>query len=150
MTGLVFWREGIDWNTTDEEHLDHAEQVLKDELVPHIKAFDSYPAAAMLEGAYVLSQAWNGDARVAVVEDPERYKWVLGAPKTELWIDTWAILADAAHPEAAHAWINYILEPENSRRRSSTTATTPRSAGSTSTCRVILRRGRSSSSPTPR
>ena len=112
VAGLVFWRDDIDWNTTDPADLDHAEQVLLEELVPHIKAFDSYPAAAMLEGSYVLSQAWNGDARVAVIEDPERYKWVLGGPKTELWIDTWCILADAEHPDAAHAWINYILEPE--------------------------------------
>jgi spermidine/putrescine transport system substrate-binding protein len=70
----------------------------------------------MLDGSYVLSQAWNGDARVAVIEDPERYKWVLGGPKTELWIDTWCILKEAEHPEAAHAWINYILDPENSAR----------------------------------
>lgn len=116
LTGLVFWRDGIDWNTTEKADLDRAEQVLMDELVPHIKAFDSYPGVGVLDGSYVLSQAWNGDARVAVIEDPERYKWVLGAPKTELWIDTWTILADAEHPEAAHAWINYILEPANSAR----------------------------------
>jgi spermidine/putrescine transport system substrate-binding protein len=116
VTGLVFWRDGIDWNTEKKEDLDHAEAVLLKELVPHIKAFDSYPAAAMLEGSYVLSQAWNGDARVAVIEDPERYKWVLGGPKTELWVDTWTVLADAKHPDAAHAWINYVLDPKNSAR----------------------------------
>jgi spermidine/putrescine transport system substrate-binding protein len=41
---------------------------------------------------------------------------VLGAPKTELFIDTWCILAQAEHPEAAHAWLNYILDPEASAR----------------------------------
>jgi spermidine/putrescine transport system substrate-binding protein len=116
LTGLVFWRDGIDWTTTDDADLDHAEQVLREELAPHLRAFDSYPVSAMLEGAYVLSQAWNGYARVAVLEDPERYKWVLGAPKTELWVDSWTILANAQHPEAAHAWINYILDPEVSAR----------------------------------
>jgi spermidine/putrescine transport system substrate-binding protein len=49
---------------------------------------------------------------VAVLEDPERYKWVLAGPKTELWVDTWAILASAANPEAAHAFINHVLDPE--------------------------------------
>jgi spermidine/putrescine transport system substrate-binding protein len=112
LTGLVFWRDGIDWNTTKKEDLDHAEQVLLTEVAPHIKAFDSYPSAAMLEGSYVLSQAWNGDARVAVIDDPARYKWMLGAPKTELFTDTWVILAKTQHPEAAHAWINNILEPK--------------------------------------
>ena len=107
----MFWRDGIDWNTTDPADLDHAEEVLLTELAPHIKAFDSYPAVSLVAGEYVLSQAWNGDARVAVIEDPERYKWGLGAPKTELWVDTWAILKSAANVDAAYAWINNILDP---------------------------------------
>ena len=111
ITGIVFWRDGIDWNTTDTADLDHAEEVLLAELAPHIKAFDSYPAVSLVAGEYVLSQAWNGDARVAVIEDPERYKWGLGAPKTELWVDTWAILKSAANVDAAYAWINNILDP---------------------------------------
>jgi len=111
ITGIVFWRDGIDWNTTDPADLDHAEEVLLSELAPHIKAFDSYPALSLVAGEYALSQAWNGDARVAVIEDPERYKWGLGAPKTELWVDTWAILKSAANVDAAYAWINNILDP---------------------------------------
>lgn len=111
ITGIVFWRDGIDWNTTDTADLDHAEEVLLAELAPHLKAFDSYPGLTLVAGEYVLSQAWNGDARVAVIEDPERYKWGLGAPKTELWVDTWAILKSAAHVDAAYAWINNILDP---------------------------------------
>src|SRR5205823_12808193 len=116
LVGLVFWRDDIDWHTTKQADLDYAQRMLLGELAPHISAFDSYPGTAMLEGAYVLSQAWNGDVRPVVIEDPERYKWVLGGPKTELWIDTWAILANAQHPEAAHAWINEILDPRISAR----------------------------------
>jgi len=116
LVGLVFWRDDIDWHTTKQADLDYAQRMLLGELAPHISAFDSYPGTAMLEGAYVLSQAWNGDVRPVVIEDPERYKWVLGGPKTELWIDTWAVLANAQHPEAAHAWINGILDPKVSAR----------------------------------
>ena len=116
LTGIVFWRDGVDWTTTDEAELDKAEKVLLEELVPHLKAFDSYPAAAMLEGSYVLSQAFNGDARTVVLEDPERYAWVLGAPKTEIWMDNWTITADAKNPDAAHAFINDVLSPEVSAK----------------------------------
>lgn len=116
LTGMVFWREGIDWTTTDPADLDLAERILMDELVPHLKAFNSYPVDGLLDGTYVLSQMWNGDARTVVLEDPEKFRWVLGAPKTELWIDNWAIVANAEHPEAAHAWINYILDPEISAK----------------------------------
>jgi len=112
LTGIVFWRDGVDWTTTDVAALDRAEQILLKELVPHLKAFDSYPAAAMLEGSYAMSQAFNGDARTVVIADPERYAWALGAPKTELWMDNWTITADAANPDAAHAFINDLLRPE--------------------------------------
>ncbi len=114
--GLVFWRDGIDWRTTDPDHLDHAERVLLAELAPHLKAFDGFPAVSMLAGEYVLSQAWNGDARHAVIEDPERYRWVLGAPAAELWIDSWALLTAAPNPDVAYSWLDFILRPEISAR----------------------------------
>ena len=116
LVGIVFWRDGIDWTTVDPDELDRAEQVLLAELVPHLRAFDSYPAAAMLEGSYVLSQVFNGDARTVLLEDPERYKWVLGAPKTELWMDNWTIPADAPNVDAAHAFIDNVLRLEVSAR----------------------------------
>ena len=111
VTGIVFWRDGIDWNTTDSADLDHAEEVLLDGAGAAPQGLRLLPRAQLVAGEYVLSQAWNGDARVAVIEDPERYKWGLGAPKTELWVDTWAILKSAANVDAAYAWINNILDP---------------------------------------
>jgi spermidine/putrescine transport system substrate-binding protein len=29
-------------------------------------------------------------------------------------MDNWCIVKGASHPEAAHAWINFILDPDNS------------------------------------
>jgi len=116
VAGLVFWRDGIDWRTTASDHLDHAERTLVTEIAPYVAAFDSYPAMGLLSGSYVLSQAWNGDARRAIIEAPDRLQWVTGAPAAELFIDTWAILRTAPHPEIAHAWIDYLLQPEASAR----------------------------------
>lgn len=116
--GPYFWANGISWNTEKEEDLDAAEKFLVEEFAPHIKAFDSYPSTAIAEGAYALSAAWNGDARQAYVRiadaggDPEPWKWVLGAPMTEIWMDHYAITADAKNPDGAYAWINWMLEPE--------------------------------------
>jgi spermidine/putrescine transport system substrate-binding protein len=112
VTGIVFWRDGIDWRTTDPAELDHAESTLLRELAPHLKAFDGFPAVGMLAGEYVLSQAWNGDARYAVIADPDRFRWVLAEPTAELWVDAWTILEAAPHPEAAHAWIDFMLRPD--------------------------------------
>ena len=114
--GIYYWANGIDWNTTDAEHLDACEKFLVEELAPHISAFDSYPGgAAIPQASHVLMQSWNGDARIGIQEspDPDRWQWVLGAPDTELWMDNWALVEGAPHPEAAHAFLNYILTPEN-------------------------------------
>ena len=114
ITGIFFWANDIDWNTTKKDDLDAAEDYLVKKLAPHIKAFDSYPSTAMAQGEYTLAQAWNGDARQGILnsKDPSIWQWVLGAPKTELWMDTWAIPVGAKNVNAAYAWINYVLDPK--------------------------------------
>lgn len=117
MAGIYFWANGIPWTTTDPAHLDAYEEFMVNELAPHIAAFDSYPGgSAIPQGTHALMEAWNGDVRIGIQEseEPDRWRWVLGAPDTELWMDNWAIAAGAPHPEAAHAFINYVLTPENS------------------------------------
>ena len=114
--GSYFWANDTDWNTTDPDELEACRAFLVDEIAPHISAFDSYPGTnAIPQGTQVLMQAWNGDARLGILEssDPDRWQWVLPGPQTELWMDNWAIAAGAPHPEAAHAFINHSMTPEN-------------------------------------
>jgi spermidine/putrescine transport system substrate-binding protein len=114
LAGIYFWANGINWATTDPAELDACEEFTVNELAPHIKAYDSYPGIALTEGKYALSHAWNGDARQGLLSthDPDRYVWGLGTPVTELWMDNWCIVKDAPDPNAAHAWINFICDPE--------------------------------------
>ncbi|MSO31538.1 MAG: spermidine/putrescine ABC transporter substrate-binding protein [Ilumatobacteraceae bacterium] len=120
VAGMYFWSKGIDWNTEDKADLDAYEKFMVDEFASHIKAFDSYPSTKLAEGAYSIAMAWNGDARQAYVRikeaggTPENWKWVLGTPDTELWMDNFCIAQGAPNIEAAHAWINWILIPERS------------------------------------
>ncbi|MCD2443264.1 spermidine/putrescine ABC transporter substrate-binding protein [Agromyces sp. SYSU K20354] len=116
LTGMYFWANGIDWNTTDAGDLAAAEDFLVNTLAPNISAFDSYPGgAAIPQGTHVLMQSWNGDARIGILEspDPDRWQWVFPGPETEIWMDNWAIATGAPNPEAAHAFIDYVLTPEN-------------------------------------
>ncbi len=122
VTGPYFWANGINWTTEAVEDLDACEAFLVDELASHIKAFDSYPSTKLAEGAYTCSMAWNGDARQAFVRiadaggNPDDWKWGLGAPATELWMDNYCIPTGAPNSDAAHAWINWLLTPEISIR----------------------------------
>lgn len=116
IVGAYFWANDMDWNTDDPEELEACRAFLVDTIAPHISAFDSYPGTnAIPQGTQTLMQAWNGDARLGLMEsgDPDRWQWVLPGPITELWMDNWAIAAGAPHPEAAHAFINFSMTPEN-------------------------------------
>lgn len=118
VAGAYFWANGIDWTTEKTEDLDACEAFIVDELAPHLKGFDSYPSTAIAQGTYDCSMVWNGDARATYSRlvdaglNPEDWKWVLGAPETELWMDNYCIPTGAPNPEAAHAWINWLLTPE--------------------------------------
>jgi spermidine/putrescine transport system substrate-binding protein len=113
--GFYLWANDINWMTTDSADLDAAEEFLVQEFAPHVKAFVSYPGGGdMQNGNFALVMAWNGDARQGIVqsEDKERWKWVFPSPRTEIWMDTYAIPVGAPHPNAAYEWINYLLEPD--------------------------------------
>lgn len=111
--GIPMWIQGIDWNTLDAGKIRKANAWLIKNLAPHVKNLDSYPGATggLFNGSYVLSQAWNGDARQAIIKDPKRYKWVVPTPKTEIWVDTWALAKGAKNINTAHAFLNYVLDP---------------------------------------
>ncbi len=118
--GIYFWANGIPWTTEKKEDLDACEKFAIDEFAQHIKAFDSYPGIKLTQGDYALSEVWNGDARQGLVglidagKDPTQYKWGLGAPVTELWMDNWCILKGAKNVDAAYDFMNFILDPKNS------------------------------------
>ena len=120
LAGIYFWANGIDWTTEKTEDLDACANFMVNEFAQHIKAFDSYPGVNLTTGSYALSQVWNGDARQGLLsvkeakDDPSRYKWGIGTPVTELWMDNWCILKSAKNVDAAYDFINFILDPANS------------------------------------
>jgi spermidine/putrescine transport system substrate-binding protein len=113
---LYFWNQDpvVDWTTTDTAELDACEKYILEEVAPYVKAYDSYPGIAITQGKYALSQIWNGDARAGLTrgDNPENFEWVFPGPVTEIWMDTWTIVAGAPNPNAAYAWIDWILQPE--------------------------------------
>ena len=120
LCGIYFWANGMDWNTEDKAALDSCEDFMVNQFATSIKAFDSYPGINLTQGNYALSQVWNGDARQGLLGveqaggDVNQYKWGLGAPQTELWMDNWCILKEAKNVDASYDFINFILDPDNS------------------------------------
>jgi spermidine/putrescine transport system substrate-binding protein len=66
-----------------------------------------------IAGKIILSQGWNGDVRRIVQARKKQgdITPVIPTGTSEVWADNWCIPVNAPHPVAAHAWINWLLEP---------------------------------------
>lgn len=60
-----------------------------------------------------VASSWDAAAWQLSLQDP-KFKYVVPAEGAVGWFDTLAISAGAENVEAAYAWINFILNPENS------------------------------------
>src|SRR5581483_4373416 len=120
--GLTLKYLGYPYNSCDQKQLDEVLNKLL-ELKPHIKAFDSSYFDLLSTDEVWMSFAWNGDVFNANSKrkdagKPESIQYIIAKEGGELWEDDWVILKDAPHPNAAYAWINFILDPQNQAKES--------------------------------
>jgi spermidine/putrescine transport system substrate-binding protein len=108
----IFWSKGVSWNTTDEAAIKDAE-VAVEELGKHIKTFNSYPVPDVANGTVVLAQIWNGNARQSIDQSGNaNLVFVYPGPISEAWLDSYHLPVGGQHPKAAHAWVDYVLDPK--------------------------------------
>jgi spermidine/putrescine transport system substrate-binding protein len=104
---------GYSLNSTDPKELGEARELLKG-LAPHVLSLnsDTYDAQLASEEC-VLGLTWTGGI-ADLREEEETKDTVYQIPEdgTLYWMDTWVIFKDPPHPEAAHAFLNFIHEPE--------------------------------------
>ena len=107
---------GYSYNATDPKEIDAALKKLM-ELKPHLRSFDSTYIAKMASEEAWITLGWNGDAFAANAQrkdagKAESIQYVIPSEGSEIWEDDWCILKSAPHPNAAHAFINFVLEPK--------------------------------------
>jgi spermidine/putrescine transport system substrate-binding protein len=103
---------GINQNTTDPADYAKARELLMS-VRKGVTTIDSSAAVTDgIAGKIVLGQEWNGNMRRIVTANKGDITAVIPEGLSEIWADNWCIPADAPHPVAAHAWINYMLEPD--------------------------------------
>jgi spermidine/putrescine-binding protein len=110
---LALMALGMDPNTGDSGPLNEAKQFLLS-LRSSVTTIDSYSYINdAIAGKIVASQGWNGDVRriVHARQKEDDIAAVIPTEASEVWADNWCIPATAPHPVAAHAWINWLLEP---------------------------------------
>jgi spermidine/putrescine-binding protein len=113
LMGLTLLSLGYDKNSTDPTQLAAARDKLK-QLTPGIVAYDSAtPENSLLSGAAWAGVVFSGNAALAARQNPNMV-YVFPQEGAGIWFDNLAIPADAPHADAARAFINYVLAPENS------------------------------------
>ena len=108
---------GYSYNSTDANELKEAtDELLK--LKPHVRKITSSMREILISGEAYVSLTWNGEAGYVAADAPDA-RYAVPSEGTEVWTDNWCIVAGAPHPAAAHAFINWHLEPENQARDTS-------------------------------
>jgi len=106
----------LDPNTTRPEDYRQAEKLLL-AVRPYIRAFDSTEYTnGLANGEFCISMSWSGDyatsrARAKAAGVDVHLAFTVPKEGANAAFDAWLIPADAPHPQAAHEFLNFMLEP---------------------------------------
>ena len=106
---------GYSLNTTSEEELDEARDLLRD-TVSALAAFDSDSYDENLgSGTTIVGHGYSGNmfAQFIDADDPSMWDYFMPEEGGTQWVDNMAVVADAPHPCTAHTFINFLLDADN-------------------------------------
>jgi len=108
---------GMDPDSKDEDELREAAAHLE-KIRPYVQqVHSSQYINALANGDACLTIGWSGDVlqardRAAEAGNDVRVEYAIPDEGALMWFDNMAIPADAPHPENAHIFINYMMNPE--------------------------------------
>lgn len=109
--GMALNSLGYSLNDTDPEHLQEALAKLR-KLTPNVRAIvGDENKLLMLNNEASIALVWSGDAR-DIMWDNEDLDYVVPKEGSNLWFDNMVIPKTAKNVEAAHQFINFMLDPE--------------------------------------
>ncbi|EKQ69831.1 spermidine/putrescine-binding periplasmic protein [Leptolyngbyaceae cyanobacterium JSC-12] len=103
---------GYSYNSTNPSEIKRAYEKLV-QLKPAIATFttDAW-RDRLLVGDLLLSMAYSADAVRLIQENPDtKLRYVIPKSGTSLWSDAMVIPTTSPNPDAAYAWINFMMQP---------------------------------------
>ena len=108
--------------TSETHHQHDTEKAIQqlEKVRPYIKRFHNSPEQVttnLLEEEACIVQAFSGDilrtrAEAKAAHKPFDIAYTIPQEGTNGWIDVMAIPHDAAHPKNAHAFLNFLMQPD--------------------------------------
>jgi spermidine/putrescine transport system substrate-binding protein len=110
--GVALNALGFSMNTESQSELNAARDLLLN-VRPYVHTINEVYVDDFISGSIDLSITYSGDGLRIRKARKAQHDIRVVAPdgRSEIWIDNWAISAFAPDPVAAHAWINFMLEP---------------------------------------
>lgn len=106
---------GSDPNTTEPDKLEAAYRLVQDKWKPNLIKFDADGfAKSFASGDFLAVHGYAEAIFAELQEEQAQYVdfFIPAGVRSALYIDSFCIPKGAAHPELAHAFINFMLEPE--------------------------------------
>jgi spermidine/putrescine transport system permease protein len=109
--GAALKWKGHSLNTVERAPLLLAQRLLIEQK-PLVRTYNtSNYEDILLSGDVWLAQGWSGQFAKAMEQDPD-IDYVIPREGSSLFLDTLVIPKGAPHPELAHAFLDYVMEPE--------------------------------------
>ena len=102
---------GFSVNTTDEDQMSQVQEKLTAAKQNLLTYDDTTFYSRLVSGEAVMVEAWDGWCNYGITDNPN-IKFVIPSEGSDLWVDTMVILKTSKNKEAAHAFINYILDKD--------------------------------------
>ena len=107
-----FLANGASVNTIDQAQIDAARDLLIAAKRTLLAYDDTTFYSKLVSGEASLVQAWDGWCNYGIT-DNAAIKYAIPKEGSDLWVDTMVITKASANPEAAHKFIDFVLDPEN-------------------------------------
>ena len=114
MLGMAMKSLGHSYNSNEEAHITAAADLLAKYKKNILTIAEDNGQDLLAAGDVDLAVEWNGDIAQLNSEDPD-VAYVIPREGSYYWQDCLAIPTGAAHPENAHAFMNFLLDAEVGR-----------------------------------
>jgi spermidine/putrescine transport system substrate-binding protein len=111
LLGAGFKAQGMSVNETDPAKLEAAKALLIEAKKSLLAYDDTTFYSKLVSGEASLVHAWDGWCNYGTAENAA-IKYVIPKEGTDLWVDTIVITKASENKEAAHAFLDFILQPD--------------------------------------
>ena len=109
--GAALKAQGLSLNSKNPADLAKAKDLLF-KIRPRVKAFTSEPMMPLVNGETAVAHAYMSDALQARRQTGGKIEYIIPEEGATLWVDNLVVPTGSQNTKAAHALMNFLMEPQ--------------------------------------